>query len=148
MAGLATQSVFWELAALCLILNSSLAVGDGELLTTSKPDNEDSTTISKLIEKINNLEQNMEKKEKQIKNSIRALIETNARLRLTNFELEKRVKALEKISAENEKAIQDLTNVLEYNPEIDDRSCLKAGISDCNAEKEDFLAVNGDSQQG
>ena len=57
-------------------------------------DNVDQTIMMKLIEKLDTLEgkvTKLEKNELQMKESIRALIETNAKLRIENLELGKRV---------------------------------------------------------
>ena len=78
----------------CLIVINSQKVAFSEVTeTATTTENVDRMFILKLIEKMDILERKVaatEKNERQTKESIRALIETNARLRLKITELEQR----------------------------------------------------------
>ena len=129
----------------------------------SKDNNIDLKLMMKLIEKISELERNvtkLEKNEKQMMESIRALIQTNAQSRLATMELQKRLtnvetemkdnvskeladrlKNLEEESKEKEHVINNLVERLEYLKEGDYGSCVKSRIPPCSEEKGERLGV-------
>ena len=104
----------------------------------------DSKTMMMLISKIGDLERKvtkMEKNERQMTDSIRALIQTNAQLRLSNSEHEKiehtvetRLRELEKKLNDKDSVMEELANILEFRGKDHVDVCVKSGIPACRDE--------------
>ena len=82
----------------------------------------DGKLMMKLIEKLDILERKvtkLEKNELQMKESIRALIETNAKLRMENLQLDQRVENLETELNQKRKTVDNI---------MENHECTKHGI--------------------
>ena len=130
----------------------------------------DSKITLKLIEKIGDLERKvskLEKNEKQMMESIHALIQANAQFRLANMEFQKRLKNIEQEAKENvnkelddrlkklEKRLREEDNLIEsveeklgYQTQGEKGSCEKSQIPACREDNVETVGIYQDAEGG
>ena len=102
----------------------------------------DQKLIMKLIEKIGFLEKKitkLEKRDEQMQDSIRALIANDARMRLENSEIGKRITYIESKIGELGKSNSNLVELFDNLKHGTDGVCVKLNIPQCGASEDESV---------
>ena len=109
---------------------------------TKASGNMDQKLIMKLIEKIGFLEKKitkLEKRDEQMQDSIRALIANDARMRLENSEIGKRITYIESKIGELGKSNSNLVELFDNLKHGTDGVCVKLNIPQCGASEDESV---------